>query len=389
MRALFLTHAFPRHPGDAAGSFLLRLAQALAAEQVEVHVIAPAAAGLSPHDEASGIPVRRFRYAPRRLETLAYTGTMAQTVAASWSARGALVGLLAGEFAAALGAVRRFRPDIVHAHWWFPSGLAAAALTAVSRPPLVTTLHGTDVRLARSSGAAQPLFRYVMRRSAAVTTVSHWLADEAEAMAPGTRARVAPMPVDTERFSPAHEPRGDALLYVGRLNEQKGIGVLVEALARLRVPRRLDVVGEGPDGAALRARADALGITDRIHWHGSLSNDALPDWYRRAAAVVVPSTDEGLGLVAVEAQLCAAPVVAAHSGGLPDVVRDGETGVLVPPRDPAALAAALDALAERPDRGAALGEAGRRSAAAAFAPASAARRYATLYRDIVGQRSAA
>ena len=389
MRALFLTHAFPRHAGDAAGSFLLRLAQALAGEQVEVRVVAPAAAGLAPHETLDGIPVDRFRYAPRRLETLAYTGTMAQRVAASWPARGALVWLLGAELAAAARAVRRFRPDLVHAHWWFPSGLAGAALTTIARPPLVTTLHGTDVRLARGSRAARPLFRRVMHRSSAVTSVSRWLAAEVEAMAPGTHVHVAPMPVDATLFSPATDPRGDALLYVGRLNAQKGIGDLIEAMALLRAPRPLDVVGEGPDGDALRARAAALGIDDRITWHGALANDVLPAWYRRAAALVVPSVGEGLGLVAVEAQMCATPVVAADSGGLPDVVRQGETGILVPPRDPAALAAALDALAASPDHGRALGEEGRRRAVAAFAPEAAARRYATIYRDVLAQRVAA
>jgi glycosyltransferase involved in cell wall biosynthesis len=105
--------------------------------------------------------------------------------------------------------------------------------------------------------------------------------------------------------------------------------------------------------------------------------------YQRASALVVPSIGEGLGLVAVEAQLCGAPVVAFESGGITDTVTHGETGLLVPPGDVNALAEALDRLFDDPELRLALGRAGRMSALGDFAPESAARRYATLYRTIV------
>ena len=145
----------------------------------------------------------------------------------------------------------------------------------------------------------------------------------------------------------------------------------------------------GPDRESLQALAAELGLTDRIRWLGALPQPALAERYQRAAAVVVPSIDEGLGLVAVEAQLCGAPVVAADSGGLPDIVRHEQTGILVPPADPVALAHALDDLLARPDRGAALGEAGRIHALAIFAPESVARRYAEVYRGALEHAGAA
>jgi glycosyltransferase involved in cell wall biosynthesis len=152
----------------------------------------------------------------------------------------------------------------------------------------------------------------------------------------------------------------------------------------MRHPVSLDVVGEGPLGSDLRARVSQLGLGDRITWLGQLPQPRLVDLYRRATALVVPSTDEGLGLVAVEAQLCETPVVAYESGGLTDTVQHDRTGLLVPPGDVGALAAALDALLDRPDRGADLGRAGRMVALAGFAPESAARRYAGIYRSVVG-----
>ncbi|HEY9230166.1 MAG TPA: hypothetical protein VIP11_26170, partial [Gemmatimonadaceae bacterium] len=87
MKVLFLTHSFPRQLGDAPGSFVLRLAIALRGEGIDTSVVAPAAPGLPDRDRLDGVPVERFRYAPRRFETLAYTGNMAQQVQASWSAR--------------------------------------------------------------------------------------------------------------------------------------------------------------------------------------------------------------------------------------------------------------------------------------------------------------
>ena len=99
--------------------------------------------------------------------------------------------------------------------------------------------------------------------------------------------------------------------------------------------------------------------------------------------VVVPSADEGLGLVAVEAMLCETPVVAFESGGLPDVVQHERTGFLVSDRSPDALAQAISQLRSRPDRGRSLGAAGRMHALATFAPESVARRYIEIYRDAI------
>ena len=121
-----------------------------------------------------------------------------------------------------------------------------------------------------------------------------------------------------------------------------------------------------------------------MQWHGSVAQSALPRFYQCASALVVPSVDEGLGLVAVEAQLCETPVIAFASGGLPDVVQDGRTGVLVQERSAEALAAAVRGVLNRDDSGAALGAAGRLTALAAFAPESVARRYADIYRSVIG-----
>src|SRR5437588_3193315 len=114
MKVLFLTHAFPRFDGDVAGSFLLRLASALGQQGVDVKVVAPAEPGLEENAKLNGTGVDRFHYAPRRFETLAYGGNMAEQVRDSWSARFTLIGFLGAEFRCAVRARRETQPEIVN-----------------------------------------------------------------------------------------------------------------------------------------------------------------------------------------------------------------------------------------------------------------------------------
>jgi glycosyltransferase involved in cell wall biosynthesis len=385
-RVVFAAHAFPRGENDLPGSFLLRLAVALEREGFEVRAVAPAARGLPADDVLLGIPVHRYRYAPRRAETLAYTGGMHRQ-AASPGGAAALAGLVG---AGAL-AVRRAgaAADLVHAHWWFPGGVQALL---AGRRPLVTTVHGTDLRLARSRPAARAACARVLRASAVITTVSTWLRDEVAEFAPdcAARAEVAPMPVDDAIFSPGAEPR-DELLFVGRLDGQKGAEVAIRAAAGLRgaaagLPLR--VVGTGPLEADLRRLAAELGVAERLRWESGLTQARLADRYRRAAALLVPGAGEGFGLVAVEGQLSGAPVVAAASGGLLDVVADASTGWTFPPGDPAALAKVVEEVVEHPERAAEVADAARRAAAERFSTAAAASTYAALYRKAVGAQRA-
>ena len=349
-------------------------------------MLAPSAAGLAPEDVLVGVPVRRFRYAVRRAETLAYTGAMAETARASVRGMTALAGLIGAGALATRRVVREWRPDVVHAHWWFPGGLSAAIPSTLGGRPLVVTLHGSDVRLVRQIRPAHALFDLVARRAHAVTAVSSWLCAEAGAMAPGLQCSVAPMPVDATRYTPP-PPGGDrnGLLFVGRLTEQKGVDVLLAALARMRTTAMLTIIGRGPEQEALRARASDLGVSARVRWLDPQPPASLAPWYAAARVLVVPSTEEGLGLVAVEALFCETPVVAFRSGGITDVVRDGETGLLAPVGDADALARALDRLVADDALARSLGAAGRAHVEARFTPRAAAERYRGVYDRVLSR----
>jgi glycosyltransferase involved in cell wall biosynthesis len=375
-----VTHSFPQFPADPIGSFILRLAVNLRDLGVDATVLAPSGPDLAAVERFEGIAVQRFRYAPRRRETLAYTGTMRQQVA------GSLLGkaVMASYLAAGMRAARRLRAEVgahlLHAHWWFPAGLIATSRLVSGGAPVVTTLHGTDLRIAKSSPMGAKLFRRVAGSSAALTTVSSWLAREAEAIAPGIRAHVAPMPIPASLFAPGGTRDRDRLLFIGKLNTQKGFEDMLRALAILRSPATLDiVVGVGGEVEEARQRAQQLGVGDRVRVHPLLGQAALAELYRACTIFVVPAVDEGLGLTAVEAALSETPVVAYASGGLPDIVQHERTGLLVPPKDVVALAASLDSLLARGDQGAALGREGRRHAMETFSPLAVARRYSELY----------
>jgi glycosyltransferase involved in cell wall biosynthesis len=384
-RVLFVTHNVPRAAGDIAGSFVLRLAVALQTAGARVEIIAPGAAGLAAQDELEGVRITRVRYASDARMTLAYTGTMAEAVQGSWSGRIALLQLLwrlrRATQRALANAARSGDPFThVHAHWWFPAGLALKGALAPTTP-FVITMHGSDVRLAEKTPVAHPLMRAVLTSARACTAVSSWLADAAHRIAPAASIAIAPMPVDDRLFAESATAHArDGVLFVGRLNAQKGLADLLEAMADPRLAtERLTIVGEGPDRAALEQQAARLGLTDRLTWIGMLAPTALVERYRAAAVVAMPSRNEGLGLVAVEAQLCGTPVVAYAEGGLLDVVRPEHGGTLVTAGDRAALATALVRRLQDPDALAIAGHQGRAFVQSRFTPAAVADRYLALY----------
>jgi len=150
---------------------------------------------------------------------------------------------------------------------------------------------------------------------------------------------------------------------VGRLEREKGHSVLLEAIARLSdrgIPVQLDLVGDGTLLDALRARARELGVEDRVTFAGAVGQDRIQDHYRRADAFCLPSLGEGIPVVLMEALASGLPAVASNTMGIPELIEDGVTGLLVPAGRPDELAAAVERLAADPALRRALGERGRR-----------------------------
>ncbi|MGH9165917.1 MAG: glycosyltransferase, partial [Acidimicrobiales bacterium] len=332
VRVLVCTQGFPRTPDDHRAPFVLDHAAALAAAGAEVTVLCPSSPGLAARDRFGDVEVVRFRYAPRRFEVLAYGGAMHRT--ARGPAGLLLPFFLAGFLVAALRLGRR--ADVLHGHWWIPSGLVAVAGGRLLGVASVVHLHGTDAALAR--GPLRPLARWTLRRAGAVLAASRHLADWARDVA-GVEATVAPMPLAADRVpSPSPPPSDGPVLAVGRLVPEKGFDVLIRAAAIAGKP--VVIVGDGDQRAALEALAAETEAD--VTFAGSVAPAALADHYRAARLVAVPSRREGFGLVAAEAAAAGRAVVASAVGGLVDVVQPGGNGVLVAPGDVDQLAAALN-----------------------------------------------
>ena len=191
--------------------------------------------------------------------------------------------------------------------------------------------------------------------------------------------RYVPNFVDAGRYEPGYTP-GGSFLYFGRLTRQKGVATLIRAAARAGLP--LSIAGRGPEEESLRRLASELGAN--VTFMGYLSGPTLHDAIRGSRAVVMPSEwYENAPVSLLEAYALGKPVVGARIGGIPELVREGETGLCFESGDVSGLAAALDVMASRPDaRIAELGRNGRTWVAQEFTPAMYGRRILATYREL-------
>jgi glycosyltransferase involved in cell wall biosynthesis len=332
---------FPARPGDGTPEFVLTLARSI--PRHEVTVVVPRMPGAPRTEVIDGVRVRRVVYFPRRWEGLAADAIMPTLRAKPW--RVVEVPFLVGALALATWReVRRQEAVVVNPHWIVPAGVIARAVRAVTKVPYVVTVHGADAYMLRGL-SGRWLKRRVLGRAAAVLPVS---GDIARALGLGD-APVLRMGVDCAAIRAAvgvRRPQQGRLVYVGRLADKKGVDVLVEALARLD-GAHLDVIGDGPDRAALEAQARRLGVETRARFLGKLPRADVLTALATAHLVVIPSRIgaggdmDGTPVVLCEAMAAGVPVVASDLGGLGECIEDGVDGLLVPPGDVDELAAVL------------------------------------------------
>lgn len=292
---------------------------------------------------------------------------------------------------AAIRAVRRLEPHLVHTH--LVHGDAYGAIAAGrARAALVSTKHNDDPFRA---GPFRLVERALARRAARVVCITAALArfNADRVGIPAAKLRVVHYGLDAppapwgHAAGPTVPPGARVLLAVGRLERQKGLDVAVRALVALRDAHpdaQLVVLGAGSLRDELRRLALQLGVDGAVHLPGRVGD--VRTWLERAELLVHPARWEGFGLALLEAMLCARPVVATRVSSIPEVVADGETGLLVEPDDAAALAGAIGALLDSPDRARALGEAGLARARAEFSVARMTERTLAVYREALDGR---
>ena len=243
----------------------------------------------------------------------------------------------------AIRAARRFRPDVVYAHFLFPTGLSGLLAARVARVPLVVTAHGQDVANLTEYPFVRPAARRVVQGAAALIAVSGWLRDRLIASAPAAAAKteVVDCGVDLERFRPLERAPGPApaFLCVGSLIERKNVIRLADAFARVG-EGTLTFVGDGPLRPLLEGRP---GVTVT----GYVPHDGVPAYLAATDVLCQPSLVEPFGQATLEALACSRTVVATRVGGPPEFVPEG-AGILVDPLGDEELAEALRAAASLP-----------------------------------------
>jgi glycosyltransferase involved in cell wall biosynthesis len=348
MKVCVITSTYKLSETDANVPWLVDSCRHLVAQGAEVHVFAPSYEGRGSH-VVDGIPVYRFRYFLRRWENLTHHQGAPNRIRNPIYLGVALFYILCG-LLHAVWFCRKHRFDVIHVHWPFPHGIWGYAASLLSGTPPVLTFHGAELLLQKKFFFVRYFLRHALKHARAVICNSKYTAGEV--------AKLTDKPVEVVPFGCTVRPREKVLgpakpvkdiLFVGRHIPRKGLDYLLRAMPILskELPVHLHVIGQGNMTEPWKQLADELGLGDTVTFHGAVSSEALARHYAAADVFVLPAIidergdTEGLGVVLVEALTFKTPVVASDVGGIGDVIKHERTGLLVPEKDPAALAQAI------------------------------------------------
>ncbi|MBR4916970.1 MAG: glycosyltransferase [Fibrobacter sp.] len=393
MKVLVIGSVYPRFHEDAEVPWLRTSIAHLRKAGLDIQVLAPAYKGLRSH-EIDGVKVNRFRYAPAGLEILTHEeGAPSKMASKPWLQLLAIPYIISGFFRC-IKICRKFRPDVIHAHWPFPHAYIALGAAKLFKIPLVLNFHGAELLLIRKKKWVKPLLKFAIGQAQAIFANSSFTAGKIKAL---RNVDVEWSPYGTTLESSVENVRGSEcvgecgdknapvahkvtgkfkILFVGRHIERKGICYLIEAAKYLpRDQFEIRIVGVGDLTEKLKEQAGELNAAPRhpeqsdsesegsrpeqqpaeIIFTGKLSPEDLANEYKTANVFTLPAIvdskgdTEGLGVVLIEAMELGLPVVASNVGGIPDVVVDGVSGILVPEKNAKALADAYKRLAAEPE----------------------------------------
>ena len=394
MKICLITSSFARDDSDFAAPWLNRLTAEFAARGHEVAVLAPSYKGIRQVSYRGAAGVTRFRYWSAGHERLTHEDSSPASLHTFFYKLLLLSYMVCGSLAAARLFLRR-RFDVIEVHWPVPQGLFGIIGKLLTGARLSFVFYGSEVLLLRGSAAGRAGVRFLTRFADSITAISTFTKDILEKDF-GVTAPITVIPFGPSLDElPAVPPAGAAapgspftVLYVGKFIERKGPQYLVEAFSRLSASgenMRLVMVGDGYLREKILAQISDLKIKDKTTVISGLSRAELDARFAACDVFIFPSIiddrgdTEGLGLVAVEAMYHSKPVIASAVGGVLDIIRDNETGYLVPQRDPAALADKI--LAVKKDYTAALkiAAAGREDALKRFSWESITGKFLQVY----------
>jgi glycosyltransferase involved in cell wall biosynthesis len=403
LRIICPTYWYPQHASDTQATYVHDINRHLVQRGHSVTVVTPGDRSVAREDMFDGVRIVRF---PLELPIDLTYGRVAQS-RVTWLGKFARLAVMAhyleAQYRAILVEARESQVDVIHAHWAIPTGPAAVMAARKLGVPSIITMHGGDVYVNPEQGYdfptrwyIRPALRWTLRHAGALTAITEDCRQHAlRAGAPPDRIRLVFNGTDLRRFSPdengdRRSPRfGPNMIFACRqLFPRKGIRFLIEAAAQLK-PRFPDLkvvlAGDGFERPELVRLAEDLGMGPDVTFLGWVPNTELPPYYRAAAVSVIPSLEEGFGIPAAEAMGCEVAVVASDAGGLPEVVEDGVTGLVVPRGDSAALAQAIGSLLADPERRRAMGQAGRARALRLFDWDRSAEQFEQIYREVAAR----
>lgn len=394
-RILFFASSAPEYPGDSTSSFILRMAEDVAALGYQVDLLVPHAPGIATHEQMGRVQVIRFRYAwPQRLECLCAGGSAMVQLRRNPLKWLLLPCLLCAQILALVRLLKTNRYHAIHAHWLLPQGLLAVLIGRLFAVPVITMVHGGDIFSLRHP-LLQWLKKQTIRGSRILIANSQYTRSRLDAIFPHSHCPVIPtgttppdasahVALDRADFAKADEK---LIVFLGRLVEEKGALHAMEALTFLPsdIRAKLLIIGDGPEREALESHCRARGLSDQVRFIGKIPHEAIYSYLMMGDAFVAPSATmqsgwvEAQGNSIVEAMFAGLPVVASHIGGIPDAVQHETTGLLVPEKQPQAIAEALTRLFADPALAQRLAHAAKEHAAHSFDRYQTARRFAELY----------
>lgn len=363
MKILIVTSNYPRWEGDSTTPFVHNFAKELVSQGIKVRVIAPHYKGAKTKEEMDGVEIRRFRYwLPESGQTVCYQGGALGNLQKSWLNKIKLPVLVACEFFFTLLQTLVWKPTWINSHWLIPQGFVCALVALLTKTKHVATIHGGDV-LALDSNILRKFKAFALKHSNIVTVNSSVTKAKAEELSPYSTNNllllptgILPLPhlnkekIAKVRASLLPKVAEHLILFVGRVNEEKGVGELIEATKKLRDNEKavhLAIVGSGHDEDRFKELAKNLGIKKEVTFVGWVSSSEIYYYYAAADVFAGPSKQaddgwiEAQGLTFVEAMLAGCKVVGTKSGGIPDAVIHEKTGWLAEPGDSNSLADAL------------------------------------------------
>lgn len=383
MNVCLITHGYPRFPSDTTAPFIESIAETLQKHGMSVTVLTPDTPKFARTRADHSVNLKTYRYFfPRRLQLLGYVNTLVNDcelkkyvyLLAPFMCLSAIFHLLLLH--------RKHRFDVIHAHWLLPNGFIGAIVSKLCKIPVVITLHGSDIFVSKLNPIFKAIAKWTLKHTAMVTSVTPTFLPELAALGvPEEQRCLIPNGVDPEVFPPPTPkqltelknklsiPDEQRLVFaLGRIVLKKGFDILIQALpyVREKCPQTTVIIGgDGSDLARLKALAKEKGVSDIIRFPGNINRLEIPVYFYLCDLFVLPAVVDpkgnmdGCPIVILEAMACGKPVVSSEISGIPTVVQNGKTGLLVEEKNPDALAAAIISLLKNPEKREQFGKAGQ------------------------------